>query len=54
MHKPTADKKSLWKIDIKTAKELGYPKKAIELLKLESDPKKRQRILTNARNGAYN
>lgn len=54
MHKPTGDKKTLWKIDIKTAEELGYPDKAIKLLKIEPDPIKRQKILTNARNGVYN
>lgn len=39
--------------DIKTARQLCYPRSVIERLKKEPDPVKRQRILTSARNGIY-
>ena len=39
--------------DIKTARQLCYPRSVIERLKKEPDPVKRQRILTSARNGNY-
>lgn len=42
-----------WNEDIKTAKQLGYPTKVIELLKKEYNPIARQRILYDARNGVY-
>lgn len=42
-----------WEYDIKVAIELHYPEKVLDLLHKESDPVKRQRILTDARNGKY-
>lgn len=45
--------KAEWKHDIKIAKQLKYPDKVIEALDKESDPDKRQRILSDARNGKY-
>ena len=39
--------------DIKIARELLYPKNVIKRLENEPDPVKRQRILSNARNGVY-
>lgn len=38
-----------WRYDIKVGKELRYPKEVIEALKAEGNPRKRERILTNAR-----
>ena len=37
--------------DVKTARQLCYPRSVIERLQKEPDPVKRQRILTSARNG---
>ena len=42
-----------WIEDIQIAKDLCYPAEAIRLLKMEPDPDKRSRILTNARRGLY-
>lgn len=38
-----------WEQDIKTARELHYPKEVIEALAEESDSFKRSKILLNAR-----
>lgn len=48
------DKKRMWKEDIRTAKELGYPTTVIKMLENEPDWNKRQHILCNARTGKYN
>ena len=42
------------KDDAKIARELGYPKKVVDMLLKEKDPVKRQRIFTDARHGKYN
>lgn len=42
-----------WRRDIKAAKELGYPRKAIVLLENEKRPNERTKILYDARTGRY-
>ena len=39
--------------DAKVAKELGYPTKVVTMLLSEEDDERRQRILTDTRNGKY-
>ena len=48
------DSKRSWIEDIKAAKQLLYPKIVVDLLRKESDPAARQRILHDARMGKYN
>lgn len=40
-----------WKNEVKLARDLGYSKNVVSLLRQESDPMKRQRILQEARLG---
>lgn len=46
-----ANGKAGWNEDIRTAKELCYPRSVIQMLKEEPDQQKRTRILHDARLG---
>lgn len=48
-----ADGKNLMKADVRAARELQYPSIVIKLLENEPDQYRRQRILSDARNGKY-
>lgn len=43
--------KTAWKNEVKLARDLGYSKNVVSMLRSESDPMKRQRILQEARLG---
>lgn len=45
--------KAEWKTDVRIAKQLRYSDEVIMALEKESNPNKRQRILSDARNGKY-